>query len=161
MRRGTIPLPELGDEAVGVGAQEAPAPERPPVRTQPEPLRTTFEFELPRGYLDPGGVLHKTGTMRLATARDELVPMYDDRVRQNPNYLTVVLLARVITRLGMLPDDEVTSSVVENLFASDLAFLQDLYRRINTEGHTKAVVACPSCGEHFTVDLAGGGQGER
>jgi hypothetical protein len=138
------------------------APARAPVpAARPEPLRTVFEFELPRGYLDPAGVLHKTGAMRLATARDELLPLHDDRVRSNPAYLTVVLLSRVITRLGTLEDDEVRGSVVENLFASDLAFLQDLYRRINTEGHTRAAVECPACGETFTVDLAGGGQGER
>src|SRR5215472_10950312 len=130
-------------------------------KARPEPLRTVFEFELPRGYLDPSGVLHKTGAMRLATARDELLPLYDDKVRSNPAYLTVVLLSRVITRLGTMVDDEVRASVVENLFASDLAFLQDLYRRINTEGHTKAAVNCPACGERFTVDLAGGAQGER
>jgi len=119
-----------------------------------------FEFELPRGYLDSSGQLHKRGAMRLATARDELLPLYDDRVRANPAYLTVVLLSRVITRLGTLEDDEVRAQVVENLFASDLAFLQDLYRRINTEGHTKAAVKCPSCGEQFLVDLAGGAAGE-
>jgi hypothetical protein len=133
----------------------------PVVPARPEPLRTVFEFELPRGYLDSSGVLHKTGAMRLATARDELLPLYDDKVRSNPAYLTVVLLARVITRLGSLEDDEVRSSVVENLFASDLAFLQDLYRRINTEGHSRAAVKCPACGERFAVELAGGSQGER
>jgi hypothetical protein len=160
MRRGAIP---------SIESDEAPADTEPgltPERTvapapRPEPLRTVFEFELPRGYLDTSGVLHKTGAMRLATARDELLPLYDDRVRSNPAYLTVVLLSRVITRLGTLVDDEVRASVVENLFASDLAFLQDLYRRINTEGHTKAAVNCPACGERFTVDLAGGSQGER
>jgi len=162
MRRGNIPVPEA-DEVDESDVSGEVVPERPPVAPapRPEPLRTSFEFELPRGYVDTDGILHKTGTMRLATARDELLPMYDDKVRTNPNYLTVVLLARVITRLGTLTDDDVRSTVVENLFASDLAFLQDLYRRINTEGHTKAVVACPSCGEHFTVDLAGGAQGER
>jgi hypothetical protein len=98
--------------------------------------------------------------MRLATARDELLPLYDDKVRSNPAYLTVVLLARVITRLGPLEDEEVRSSVVEGLFASDLAFLQDLYRRINTEGHTRAAVKCPACGERFAVELARGSQGE-
>jgi hypothetical protein len=127
---------------------------------RPEPLRTEFEFELPRGYLDASGVLHKTGTMRLATARDELMPLHDDRVRENPAYLTVVLLARVITRLGTLEDDDVRSTQIEQLFASDLAFLQDLYRRINTEGHTRAAVSCPACHERFTVDLAGGRLGE-
>ncbi|MDA8048053.1 MAG: hypothetical protein M0Z30_22925 [Actinomycetota bacterium] len=127
--------------------------------SRPEPLRTVFEFELPRGYIDSAGVLHKTGAMRLATARDELLPLYDDRVRSNPAYLTVVLLSRVITRLGTMEEDDVRASVVEQLFASDLAFLQDLYRRINTEGHSKAAVECPACGERFTVDLAGGRQG--
>jgi hypothetical protein len=160
MRRGA-PLPETDEPADDSVSRGPVVPERPPVPvSRPEPLRTQFDFELPRGYLDPSGVLHKTGTMRLATARDELVPLYDDKVRSNPAYLTVVLLSRVITRLGTLVDDEVRASVVENLFASDLAFLQDLYRRINTEGHSRAAVKCPTCGERFTVDLAGGGQGE-
>jgi hypothetical protein len=124
----------------------------------PDPLRTQFPFELPRGYVDPGGTLHRTGIMRLATARDELVPLRDDRVRENPAYLTVVLLARVITRLGSI--DDVHAGIVEDLFASDLAFLQDLYRRINAEGHARAAVTCPSCQHDFTIDLAGGRLGE-
>ncbi|MGY0236127.1 hypothetical protein [Longispora urticae] len=129
----------------------APAPAETPER-----LRTEFAFELPRGYVDPAGTLHRSGVMRLATARDELVPLRDDRVRENPAYLTVVLLARVITQLGDVTD--VHAGVVEDLFAADLAFLQDLYRRINSEGHTRAGVACPSCGHAFTVDMAGGGR---
>jgi hypothetical protein len=96
--------------------------------------------------------------MRLATARDELVPLHDDRVRENPAYLTVVLLARVLTRLGTITD--VHAGVVENMFASDLAFLQDLYRRVNQEGHTRAAVTCPSCNHEFAVDVAGGRPGE-
>jgi hypothetical protein len=121
-------------------------------------LRTTFEFELPRGYVDASGAVHRRGMMRLATARDELVPLADDRVRENPAYLTVVLLARVVERLGSVTD--VHAGIIENLFASDLAFLQDLYRRVNQEGHARAAVACPSCGHEFTVDLAGGRLGE-
>jgi hypothetical protein len=121
-------------------------------------LRTTFEFELPRGYVDSSGVSHRRGTMRLATARDELVPLADDRVRDNPAYLTVVLLARVVERIGTV--DDVHAGVIENLFASDLAFLQDLYRRVNQEGHARAEVTCPSCNEEFTVDLTGGRLGE-
>jgi hypothetical protein len=153
MRRGA-PLPtDAEDPADEIPSDRPAVPVRPP---QAEPLRTVFEFELPRGYLDSAGNVHKTGTMRLATARDELLPMHDDRVRANPAYLTVVLLSRVITRLGPLGDEEIRPSVVEELFASDLAFLQDLYRRINTEGHSKAAVKCPACGERFTVDLSGG-----
>src|SRR5215471_15398009 len=103
-----------------------------------DPLRTEFPFTLPRGYIDAAGTLHRSGVMRLATARDELIPLRDDRVRENPAFLTVVLLGRVITRIGNITD--VHAGIIENLFASDLAFLQDFYRRVNTEGHTKASV---------------------
>jgi hypothetical protein len=123
-----------------------------------EPLRTEFAFELPRGYVDGSGTVHRSGVMRLATGRDELIPLRDDRVRENPAYLTVVLLARVITQLGTIED--VHPGVIENLFATDLAFLQDLYRRVNQEGHTRAAVTCPSCRHTFTVDVAGGRLGE-
>jgi hypothetical protein len=126
--------------------------------SRPEPLRTEFRFELPRGYVDGAGTVHRTGVMRLATGRDELVPLRDDRVRENPAYLTVVLLARVITELGTIED--VHAGIVENLFATDLAFLQDLYRRINQEGHTRAAVTCPACSHEFAVDVAGGRLGE-
>jgi hypothetical protein len=121
-------------------------------------LRTEFEFELPRGYVDRDGTVHRYGSMRLATARDELVPLHDDRVRENAAYLTVVLLGRVVTRLGTLSD--IHAGIVENMFASDVAFLQDLYRRVNQEGHTRASVTCPSCTHEFTVDMAGGRLGE-
>lgn len=117
-------------------------------------LRTEFAFVLPRGYVDDSGTVHRGGVMRLATARDELVPLRDDRVRENPPYLSVVLLARVITRLGTIED--IHAGIVENLFASDLAFLQDLYKRVNAEGHTRAMVSCPSCQHDFDIDLAGG-----
>ncbi len=126
--------------------------------SNPDVLRTSFEFELPRGYVDRAGTVHRSGTMRLATARDELVPLADDRVRENPAYLTVVLLARVVERIGSVTD--VHPGVIENLYASDLAFLQDLYRRVNQEGHARAAVTCPACSKEFTVDLTGGRLGE-
>ena len=121
-------------------------------------MRTEFDFELPRGYVDGDGLVHRHGTMRLATARDELLPLYDERVQENAAFTTVVLLGRVITRLGTVP--AVTAQVVENMFASDVAFLQDLYRRINAEGHTHAAVTCPSCAHRFDVDISGGRLGE-
>jgi hypothetical protein len=120
-------------------------------------LRTEYPFVLPRGYVDEHGQVHRDGVMRLATARDEIAPQTDARVRQNPSYLTVILLERTVTRLGTLP--AVDTFVVENLFASDLAFLQDLYRRINQEGRTEAEVSCPSCGHGFAVDVAGDAPG--
>ena len=119
-------------------------------------LQTEFDFELPRGLVDKRGNVHRTGRMRLATARDELLPLNDERVRHNPAYLTVILLSRVVTKLGTLEEEDITVTTIENLFATDLAFLQDLYRRVNTEGTTKAEVTCPACDTHFTVDLAGG-----
>ena len=122
-------------------------------------LRTEFAFELPRGYVDDSGAIHRRGVMRLATARDEILPLRDPRVRDNESYLSVILLSRVVTELGPLSDSEVTPGVIERLFASDLAFLQDLYRRVNQEGHTRAAVSCPSCGHDFEVDVTGDGLG--
>ena len=121
-------------------------------------MQTEFAFELPRGYVDDSGVVHRNGVMRLATARDELIPLRDDRVRENAAFLTVVLLGRVVVRIGSVTD--VHAGIIENLFASDLAFLQDMYRRINSEGHTRSAVACPSCGHGFEVDISGGRLGE-
>ena len=95
--------------------------------------------------------------MRLATARDEIFPQNDSRVRENPAYLSVLLLTRTVSSLGTL--HEVDSYVIENLFASDLAFLQDMYRRINQEGHTQVLVQCPSCSHEFAVDIAGDASG--
>src|SRR5712671_4531746 len=139
------------------GLAEDELQESTDVEPRRDELRTEFAFVLPRGYVDRSGQLHRHGVMRLATARDELVPLHDDRVRENPAYLTIVLLGRVITRLGTL--DEVHAGILENMFASDVAFLQDLYRRINQEGHTRAAVSCPACHHGFTVDMAGGGLG--
>jgi hypothetical protein len=130
----------------------------PPVQRTQRRLRTEFEFDLPRGYVDEDGTVHTDGSMRLATARDELAPLADLRVKQNPAYLSVVLLSLVITRIGTITPVRVET--IERLFASDLAFLQDLYRRINAEGHTRAEVTCPNCETAFEVDIAGGRPGE-
>lgn len=121
-------------------------------------LRTEFAFTLPRGYVDEEGIVHREGVMRLATARDEILPQRDPRVRENEAYLTVILLSRVVTRLGSV--SRVTPATIESLFASDLAFLQDLYRRINSEGHTQLGIVCPSCRHQFTVDLTSSAEGE-
>ncbi|CAM5281495.1 hypothetical protein SALBM135S_08654 [Streptomyces alboniger] len=143
--------------SLAVSGERQPAAE--PVPEHPRrALRTEFDFELPRGYVDEAGTVHRHGTMRLATARDELVPLRDVRVQENSAYLSVVLLGRVITRLGTLP--LVHDGVVENLFASDLAFLQDFYRQVNAEGHTRAGVTCPHCEEPFEVELGGSRLGE-
>lgn len=116
-------------------------------------LITEFDFELPKGFVDRHGALHRVGSMRLATARDEIAPLRDPRVRDNEAYLTVVLLSRVITRLGEL--HEITPAVIEAMFTADIAYLQELYRRINQEGRAHADVTCPHCTEGFVVDLAG------
>ena len=124
----------------------------------PDALRTEYPFVLPRGFVDDAGVVHRDGVMRLATARDEILPQRDPRVRDNEAYLTVLLLSRTITRLGTV--GAIGPATIEGLFASDLAFLQDLYRRITQEGTTQAAVACPACRHEFTVEMAGGRLGE-
>jgi hypothetical protein len=93
-------------------------------------LQTEVEFTLPKGYLDTTGTLHRQGVMRLATAADEILPLRDPRVQQNPAYLTIIVLARVLTRLGSLPD--VDTRIIEGLFASDLDYLQRLYEKLNS-----------------------------
>lgn len=115
-------------------------------------LQTEFEFTLPRGYVDREGNLHKNGVMRLATAMDEIAPLRDLRVRSNEAYLVIVLLSRVVVKLGDLTS--VTPNVIENLFAADLAYLQAFYRTINEEGVSTIGVNCPECGHEFEMDLA-------
>lgn len=114
-------------------------------------FKTEFEFTLPKGFVDQDGNLHKKGVMRLATAKDEILPLQDYRVQSNRAYLVVILLSRVITQLGTLKS--INPSVVENLFSADLAYLQDFYRRVNEEGTSKVKVACPECKHNFEVDL--------
>lgn len=92
-------------------------------------FRTEHEFVLPNGYLDEDGELHREGVMRLATAADEILPLKDPRVQKNASYLVVIVLARVITRLGSL--EQITTKTIENLFVADLAFLQRLYNEVN------------------------------
>jgi hypothetical protein len=135
----------------------APSPVEVARRGSGEGLQTEFAFELPLGYLDEDGERHRRGVMRLATARDEILPLRDPRVRDNEAYLTVLLLSRVVTQLGTL--GTITPAVIESLFASDLAFLQDVYSRVNQEGHARVSAACPQCKHEFEVDLAGDGLG--
>jgi hypothetical protein len=114
--------------------------------------QSEYSFTLPVGYVDPEGNVHREGVMRMANAMDEIAPLRDPRVRANQAYLTIVLLARVITRLGSLP--VISTNTIENLYVADLAFLQALYRRINEEGKTTFMVACPQCQTEIEVDLA-------
>jgi len=118
-------------------------------------LQTEFPFNLPRGYVDSEGNLHREGVMRLATAYDEIAPMKDPRVQANPGYLVIILLSRVITRLGSL--QQINPKVIENLFSADLAFLQDFYRRVNEAGTSRVGVSCPECEAKFEVEVNGSG----
>lgn len=118
-------------------------------------FKTEFQFKLPRGYVDEEGNLHRDGIMRLATARDEIVPLQDYRVQSNRAYLVIVLLSRVITKIG--DHKHITVGVIENLFSTDLAYLQEFYRKINEEGGTpKHHVACPKCSHEMDVDMVTG-----
>jgi hypothetical protein len=115
-------------------------------------LRTQYAFTLPRGYVDASGAVHREGVMRLATARDELEPFRDPAVRENEAYLTVLLLARVILRIG--DQTTITPELVEGLYAADFDHLQRLYERINSDSEAVGQVDCPSCGIAFEVDLS-------
>jgi hypothetical protein len=108
------------------------------------------EFTLPLGYLDSGGTLHRQGVMRLATAADEILPMKDPRVQALPTYLIVILLSRVVVRLGSLP--RVDPSVVEGLFSQDLTFLQEFYNRVNGLSPPTVAVTCPHCAAGFEME---------
>lgn len=115
-------------------------------------LQTEFEFTLPRGLVDSSGRLHRQGTMRLATAADEIQSVHDPRVQENEAYLPVVLLSRVITRLGEL--QALPPSMVEGMFASDLAYLEDLYVRLNGQDTVVMTAVCPHCSERIAVQVA-------
>ncbi|MCE7937000.1 hypothetical protein DCC79_00325 [bacterium] len=118
-------------------------------------FQTEFEFTLPMGYLDDEGTLHRQGTMRLATAGDEILPLKDPRVQGNQAYLVVILLSRVITRLGSL--GHINPKVVEGLFAADLAYLQEFYNEINRTGKAAVPAVCPKCAHEYRVELNGVG----
>ena len=113
-------------------------------------FQTEFEFTLPCGYLDEDGTLHREGVMRRATAADEILPLKDPRVQSNQAYLIIILLSRVITRLGTI--NPINPKVVEGLYAADLGYLQELYNRINLYGKSSLRVACPKCAQEFEVE---------
>ncbi|MGV0025326.1 phage tail assembly protein [Phormidesmis priestleyi] len=119
-------------------------------------LQTEFPFTLPLGYVDSEGTLHKEGTMRLATAFDEIAPLKDPRVRSNSAYLLLILLSRVVTKLGTL--EHINPKTIEGLFAADLAHLQDLYCRVNQNGHNRVQTQCPYCEKAFQVELSSVGE---
>lgn len=119
-------------------------------------FQTEMEFKLPRGYLDEDGVLHQEGVMRLATAADEILPLKDPRVQSNPAYLTVIVLSRVCTSLGSLPD--VNPRIIEGLYASDVSYLQTLYQRLNADGKGTTKAVCPQCEHEFETGVNGLGE---
>jgi hypothetical protein len=116
-------------------------------------LHSEFEFTLPHGYIDAQGNLHRRGTMRLATALDEIEPLQDSRVRANQAYLSILLLSRVITCLGDIRP--VNAATVEGLFSADMTYLQNLYIQVNDGGTSLVETQCPACGTRFALDLAG------
>jgi hypothetical protein len=114
-------------------------------------FQVEFDFTLPKGYVDENGDLHRDGVMRLATAADEILPLKDPRVQQNPAYLSVILLSRVVVRIGSLP--AVNPRIIEGLFSADFSYLQEMYRRINETGSKNIDAVCPKCGHEFGVEI--------
>ncbi len=119
-------------------------------------LQTEYDFTLPMGYVDEAGTLHKQGKMRLATAADEILPIKDPRVQNNPAYLTVIVLSRVVTKLGDLK--MVNPAVIEGLFAGDFAYLQEMYTRINQNGSNVIKAVCPKCEHKFEIEMQSAGE---
>src|SRR3712207_6481625 len=115
-------------------------------------MKTEYAFSLPRGYVDEHGAVHRDGVMRLATARDEIEPLRDPAVRENQAYLSVLLLSRVVKRIGSV--EPVTPDVVEGLFAADFDHLQRLYERLNADPDLVGSITCPGCQETFEVELS-------
>lgn len=109
-----------------------------------------FPFTLPQGLVDADGITHREGTMRLATAADEVLPLGDPRVQSNPAYAAIIILARVVSKLGSL--EFLTPKTIENLYAGDFAYLQEFYNRINQQGHSRLHVNCPHCDGAFQVE---------
>jgi hypothetical protein len=118
-------------------------------------FQTEYEFTLPCGYLDTAGTLHREGIMRRATAADEILPLKDPRVVSNPSYLIVILLSRLITRLGAV--EQVNTKIIEDLYATDLAFLQKLYNRVNALDEDTPPAICPACAHKFVMEDARAG----
>ena len=114
-------------------------------------LQTEYDFSLPLGHVDESGTLHKKGKMRLATAADEILPMKDPRVQSNPAYLTIILLSRVVTKLGDLR--MITPLTIEGLFTADFGYLQEMYTRINQSGSNVIKAVCPKCEHKFDIEV--------
>jgi len=119
-------------------------------------LQTEYDFTLPMGFADEDGTLHKEGKMRLATAADEILPMKDPRVQNNPAYLTVILFSRVVTSLGDLKI--INPRIIEGLFTVDFAYLQDMYNRINQNGSNTIKAVCPKCEHEFDIEITSLGE---
>jgi hypothetical protein len=113
-------------------------------------FQTEHDFTLPMGFIDEQGTMHRDGVMRLATAADEILPLKDPRVQKNSAYLVVILLSRVVTRLGSV--NPITPRTIESLFAADLAYLQNLYNDINHVGNGHQPITCPQCQHAFEVE---------
>lgn len=118
-------------------------------------FQTEYEFTLPCGFLDGEGNLHREGVMRRATAADEILPLKDPRVQKNPAYMVVILLSRVVTRLGGL--SQINPKVIEDLYATDLAYLQNLYNEVNRLDEGVEAVMCPQCQHEFQAGTSGVG----
>jgi len=118
-------------------------------------FQTEYDFILPLGYVDKEGNLHRSGVMRLATAADEILPLRDPRVQSNQAYLIIILLSRVVIKLGSL--SVINPQVIEELYATDLAYLQEFYNRINRDGRASMDAVCPKCEHEFELEMAEAG----
>ncbi|MCH5281434.1 MAG: phage tail assembly protein [Lachnospiraceae bacterium] len=114
-------------------------------------FQTEYFFTLPKGFVDRDGNVHRDGIMRMANARDEILPLCDPRVKQNPSYMAVILLSRVVTCLGNIA--EIDTKIIEGLYTIDMVYLLSLYQKINTMVKPVYKGICPHCGEALEIPI--------
>jgi hypothetical protein len=116
-------------------------------------IRTEFPFVLPKGLIDKDNTRQKTkGTMRLIKVKDLLQIHQDARVKETEAYFYIVLLARVITKLGN--EKMVNTKIIESLCPEDFAFLVDFLNEINHKVLKSIPIECSACKNKYIGEFA-------
>ena len=117
-----------------------------------EIVKTEYTFELPKGYVDKDGTLHREVVLREITGADQEA-MLNPSLRNNPAKMLTALLARVIIRIGTLEKKKIDTSVTAGMFKSDRDFLISKLKEIDSGPDMEIDVECPDCGRKFKAML--------
>lgn len=115
-------------------------------------LSTEFPFTLPRGLIDAQRQVHRRGSVRLATVKDELLVQSLPSVGNNPAHKSLLMLSQVISRLRGL--SLVSLDILEQLTLRDIIYLREFSNRVNQQGDIYIPTECPHCQAQFAVELA-------